>query len=127
VKKQKAILLSYFSGAAFTNDIISKYTPANDGNCTLCGKKDSRAHRILTTSCKKLADTRHPREDVVKWLRTQSEAWKSLAIMPFNDGILPLLCIHQLPFPDNKVPSLVSSVMCFVMGQPFGRTNPCVL
>ena len=101
-ERQKAILIAYFCGAAFTADITSKYSGSEDNACKHCGRPDSRVHRLI--HCRKLADTRYPDQDVIHWVKTKSDAWKQLAIMPMNEGILPILCIHQLHFAENNIP-----------------------
>ena len=122
-ERQKSILMTYFMGSAFTADVTSKYTNGANNKCKICGNPDSRMHRLF--HCVPLKNAWHPDEEVILWLQSQSDAWKQLAVMPLNDGVLPLLSVYQLDFGDNCIPPHNdATIEVFCDGSAFWQDQP---
>lgn len=53
---ERSLVEQYFTGRHFTNDMLSKFLPAVQPTCPLCGLHDSRHHRLF--QCETLAKFR---------------------------------------------------------------------
>lgn len=122
-EKQKSALIAHVTGAAYTNDIIAKYSVNGDATCKFCGMGDSRKHRIF--ECPKFQDLRNNFRNVLNWVAQQPIALQYLAVIPEHVGVLPTLLQHVLPWPDNVCPHACdTSIPVFCDGSAFWQDQP---
>ena len=66
------------SGKQFTHDVLSKFAPDITKQCPLCGKMDSKKHRIF--ECKALDKVRLQHSDAVKFAIKQPKTYRLLGL-----------------------------------------------
>lgn len=144
--REQSLMDAILTGKHITNDLVSKFQPKQDDKCVLCGRHDSRLHRIF--HCPELASTRLQYKstlDVVKqWTTTQ----QIFAMPPVQPGLVNFLTEvqhedfqFQLPPKDdalqhlfvdgtaffNDHPWLVISGAAVVFSQPGSTTSTLVI
>ena len=121
--KQKSALIAHITGAAYTNDIIAKYSTSGDSRCKFCGLGDSRKHRIF--ECPKFHDIRKSYHQVLHWVAKQPLAVQYLAVLPEHQGVLPVLLQHARPWPNNAPPEVChEKIPVFCDGSAFWQDQP---
>ena len=112
-EKQKAAIVAHFTGAAYTNDIISKYSTTGDLSCKFCGQADSRRHRLF--QCEHFQNIRPRFRQVLEWVSNQPLAVQNLAVLPKHPGIFDKLLVHARQWPPNRCPEaseITHNVFC---------------
>ncbi len=101
-EKSKSALQTYIAGAAFTRDVVSKYSQDGETKCPYCDCQDSRLHRLV--QCPKFDSIRSQYKKVIQWLDGMPLTTATLAIIPRNIGAVSTIIEHQKLWPPNIVP-----------------------
>ena len=90
------------SGKQFSHDILSKFAPDLDKHCPLCGKLDSKKHRIF--DCKALEKVRKKHRKTICFASKQPKVFRLLGL-PVVQGS-SWIKLSQ----DDSIPSKVSKI-----------------
>lgn len=125
--KDKSLLQTYLAGAAYTKDVVSKYSSDGISTCPHCDQSDSKEHRLL--HCPKFQEIRGEFWDVVQWVQQMPIATRNLAIIPRYLGAEISIIANQKIWPSNHIPEPNNSRMhVFSDGSAFWQDQPlCTL
>ena len=122
-EKQKSAITAHITGAAYTNDVISKYSASGNTSCRYCGHADSRQHRIFV--CPHFQNMRIRYRQVLEWAIRQPLAVQCLAMLPQHPGVFNELLTHAKPWPENHCPENSEVAHCvFCDGSAFWQDQP---